>query len=214
MQIKRPTRTSIHTKPSDPSRRALILGAVAVPFIFSLPRPAAALTVDEASRLIGQLVSEVNAIINSGKPEQAMYSDFERVLWRYGDLPIIARSTLGVTWRNISDAQRRAFTEAFAVYLSRKYGKRFRQFRGAEIVVTETRPIKSFIEVASIADVPGEGRYNVRWHVSDRSGQTKMFNIFVEGVNLIATERAEVGAMLDRRGGNVDGLISDLRSNS
>jgi len=212
MPLQRLIRSSTPMKSSDPNRRNLLLGAMAAPVLFALPRPLVALTTDEASRVIGQLVSEVNAIINSGKPEQAMYNDFERILWRYGDLPIIARSTLGVTWRNISDAQRRAFTEAFAVYLSQKYGKRFRQFRGAQIVVTDTRPVKSFFEVTSVADVPGEGRYNVRWHVSDRSGQTKMFNIFVEGVNLIATERAEVGAMLDRRGGDVDGLIHDLRN--
>lgn len=212
MPIQRPIRPSTPMRPSEPGRRAVILSGLSVAAALALPRPARALTPDEASRLIGRLVSEVNAIINSGKPEQAMYRDFEKVLWRYGDLPVIARSTLGVAWRNISEAQQRAFTEAYAIYLSRKYGKRFRQFRGAEIQVTETRPIKSFIEVSSIADVPGEGRYNVRWHVSSRSGQTKMFNIFVEGVNLIATERAEVGAMLDRRGGDVDALISDLRS--
>jgi len=113
MPLQRLIRSSTPMKSSEPNRRNLLLGAMAAPVLFALPRPLVALTTDEASRVIGQLVSEVNAIINSGKPEQAMYNDFERILWRYGDLPIIARSTLGVTWRNISDAQRRAFTDQF-----------------------------------------------------------------------------------------------------
>ncbi len=207
-----PTRNSTPMR-SDASRRRFLLLAGAGALGLALrPGRAWALTNDEASRLISRLVAEVNGIINSGKPESAMFSDFEQVLWRYGDLPIIARATLGVPWRSISDQQRRAFTQSYAIYLSRKYGRRFSQFRGAQIRVTDTRPVNSFFEVSSVADVPGEGRYNVRWHVSDRGGSTKMFNIFVEGVNLIATERAEIGAMLDQRGGDVDRLIRDLRS--
>lgn len=210
MAMTSPTRSSIHM-PSDAGRRGFLLlaGAAGVGFLFR-PWPAAALTNAEASSLISRLVADVNTIINSGKPETAMFGDFEKVLWRYGDLPIIARATLGVPWRSINDRQRNAFTQAYASYLSRKYGRRFKQFRGAQIQVTDTRAVNSFFEVSSVADVPGEGRYNVRWHVSDRGGSTKMFNIFVEGVNLIATERAEIGAMLDQRGGDVDRLIRDL----
>lgn len=197
---------------SNLSRRDALAALGGASLLLAFPGSARALTTSEASGLISRLVSEVNSIINSSQAEQEMYAEFEKVLQRYGDLPIIARSTLGVAWRSINDRQRRAFTDAFAGYLSRKYGRRFRQFRGAKIEVTDTQPLNSFFEVSSVADVPGEGRYNVRWHVSDRSGKTKMFNIYVEGVNLIATERAEIGAMLDKRGGNVDGLIEDLRS--
>jgi phospholipid transport system substrate-binding protein len=46
--------------------------------------------------------------------------------------------------------------------------------------------------------------------VSDRSGQNKFFNMPIEGVNLLLTERTEIGAMLDKRRGNIDALIKDL----
>ncbi|WP_233252536.1 phospholipid-binding protein MlaC [Maritimibacter sp. 55A14] len=178
----------------------------------ALPLHAQALTLNEARELISRLVADINSVINSGAREQAMYRRFEGILQKYADVPIIARSALGVEWRSIDNSQRRAFTEAFQGYLSRKYGKRFREFIGGEIRVQDTRKVKSFYEVVSVADLRGEAPFEVLWHVSDKSGKPKMFNLYIEGINMLATERTEIGAMLDKRGGNVDALIQDLRT--
>ena len=56
----------------------------------------------------------------------------------------------------------------------------------------------------------GEAPFEVRWHVSDRSGQHKFFNLIIEGVNLLSAERQEIGAMLERRRGSIDQLVQDL----
>ena len=48
------------------------------------------------------------------------------------------------------------------------------------------------------------------FHVSDRSGRPLFFNMFIEGINLLLTERTEVGALLDRNGGDIDAMISAL----
>ena len=51
----------------------------------------------------------------------------------------------------------------------------------------------------------------VRWHVADKSGRDLFFNIIIEGVNMLASERAELGAMLDKRGGSIPALVEDLK---
>jgi phospholipid transport system substrate-binding protein len=38
--------------------------------------------------------------------------------------------------------------------------------------------------------------------------------MLVEGVNLLLTERTEIGALLDRHGGDFDKMISDLKKSS
>jgi phospholipid transport system substrate-binding protein len=53
-------------------------------------------------------------------------------------------------------------------------------------------------------------KVNVEFLVSDKSGSTRVFNIFVEGVNLLLTERTEVGALLEARGGSIAQLTKDL----
>ncbi|MFW5881589.1 MAG: ABC transporter substrate-binding protein [Roseicyclus sp.] len=52
----------------------------------------------------------------------------------------------------------------------------------------------------------------MRWLVSDGSGRTRFFNIIIEGVNLMVTERSAIGAMLDARGGDLGRLAADMRS--
>lgn len=194
------------------SRRAFGAGLAGAAAIAALPRAAAALTVEQAKALIDKAVGEVNRIISSGKSESAMFPEFERVFSRYADVPTIARSALGVAARSASNAQLSAFTKAYQGYLSRKYGRRFREFIGGKIEVNDARAIKSYYEVVSTAYLQGEAPFDLRWHVSDKSGKQLFFNIIIEGVNMLASERTEVGALLDKRGGDLDKLIADLKS--
>ena len=194
-------------------RRWVLMGGAALGFGALLPaRAVQALDVKSAKVLIGNLVSEINTIINSGTSETAMYKEFERVFIRYADVPIIARSALGIAARGASEAQMNAFTLAFQGYISRKYGSRFREFIGGNIEVEDARQIKSFYEVISTAYLRGEAPFEVRWHVSNKSGRDLFFNLIIEGINMVAAERTEIGALLDERGGNIEQLTKDLRS--
>ncbi|MDJ1009120.1 MAG: ABC transporter substrate-binding protein [Paracoccaceae bacterium] len=187
----------------------LLLGAAALPLVGT---PAHALTDGEARALIDRVVSDINRIINSGQSERAMYGDFERLFDRYADVPTIARSALGPAARSASRAQLAAFGDAFGAYLARKYGARFREFIGGSIQVTDARQLKNFVEVRSTVDLRGQAPFSVSFMVSDRSGADKFFDIVIEGISLLKTERVEIGSMLERRRGNVDQLIQDLRS--
>ncbi|MCB1366287.1 MAG: ABC transporter substrate-binding protein [Rhodobacteraceae bacterium] len=200
--------------PNDPmpNRRLALAGLLAGSIALAMPFPALALNDAEAKALIGKLVDDLNAIINSGRSEQAMFRDFEALFAKYGDVPIIARSSLGAAWRSASASQQSAYIAAFRTYMATKYGKRFREFIGGKIVVTGAKKVKSGYLVSSMAHLAGSAPFAVEWQVSDKSGQSKMFNIYIEGVSLLATERTEITAMLDQRKGNLDQLIRDLKS--
>jgi phospholipid transport system substrate-binding protein len=193
------------------SRRAFGTGIAAGLTVLALPRAAMALTVDQARALIDKAVADVNRIISSGASEGAMLAEFEKLFARYADVATIARSALGVAARSASKAQMAGFTKAYKGYISRKYGRRFREFIGGKIEVNDARAIKSYYEVVSTAYLQGEAPFDLRWHVSDKSGKQQFFNIIIEGVNLLASERTEIGALLDKRGGDLDRLIADLK---
>lgn len=197
--------------PSNPSRRSVIAGLLAGTAGLALSGPALALNTEQARSLIDNLVGEINRVINSGKSEARMLADFETIFKKYADVPIIARSALGVPARSASKAQMAAFTTAFRGYISRKYGRRFREFIGGSLEVREARKVKSFYEVKTTVRLRGEAPFEVIFLVSDKSGRDLFFNMYIEGVNLLATERTEIGAMLDKRRGNIDLLIQDLK---
>jgi phospholipid transport system substrate-binding protein len=196
---------------AETSRRSALLALAAFCAASVSGRGAAALTDAQARALVGRVVDEINTIINSGRSEAAMIREFEGVFSRYADVPVIARSVLGPAARNASAADLRAFTEAFQGYMARKYGKRFREFAGARIEVTGSQQVRTYYEVVSTARLRGQAPFEVRWRVSDRSGRDLFFDLIIEGVSMLVTERAEIGAMLDRRRGDLKGLIEDLR---
>ncbi len=187
---------------------AALAGGAAMALV---PGAAFALDVNSARALIDKAIADVNSVINSGKAEPAMYKDFEQIFASYADVPVIARSALGVAARSASASQMSAFTTAYQGYIGRKYGRRFREFIGGKIEVTDARPVKSYYEVISVAYLQGESPFDLRWHVSNKSGKDLFFNIIIEGVNMLASERTEVGALLDARGGDIDALIQDLQ---
>ena len=194
-------------------RRHFLTGTVAAVAATSFSAlPALALTPARARTLVDALVADINRVIASGQSQSAMNAEFERIFRRYADVPTIAAYALGVDGRRASAAQKRAFQEAFTGYISRKYGARFREFIGGRIEVNGVRQVKSFYEVNCIAHLRGEAPFALDFMVSDNAGRDLFFNMKIEGVNLLLTERTEIGAMIDRRGGDIDAMIQDLRS--
>lgn len=192
------------------SRRHFMALATAATATTLLPLPAAALSEGSARALVDSLVADINTVIASGKSQNAMIRDFERIFTQYADVSIMARYALGADARTASAAQIRSFTQAFQGYIARKYGKRFREFIGGRIEVKSARKIKSGYEIRSTAYLRGQSPFEVTFLVSDKSGRDLFFNMFIEGVNMLLTERTEIGALLDQRGGDLNRLIRDL----
>jgi phospholipid transport system substrate-binding protein len=199
--------TSMHL-----TRRAFGAGLAAGTGFLAFALPVRALTVDQARQLVDKLIADINATINSGKSEQAMFGDFEQIFVTYADVATIARSALGPASKQASAGQMSAFTKAYQGYISRKYGRRFREFIGGKIEVTDARPYKSYYEVISTASLQGESPFDLRWWVGDKSGRNLFFNIIIEGVNMLASERTEIGAILDQNGGDIEKLIDALNA--
>ena len=207
------TTAAVPERPASLTRRRMLVrfaGGVAA-ISLGVPGTASAQSPDAAAALVNEVVADVLRVINSGRGESAMFREFERIFRDYADVPIIAQSVVGPPWRSASAGDRSAFVQSFQGYMARKYGRRFRDFIGGQITVTGARPVRSFIEVISTVRLPGRSPFEVRWLVSDGSGRNRFFNIIIEGVNLMITERSEIGAMLDARRGNLGQLAADLR---
>ncbi|MBT9384133.1 ABC transporter substrate-binding protein [Pseudooceanicola sp. CBS1P-1] len=174
--------------------------------------PAFALSDSQAQALVQSVIDDITKVIDSGQSEPAMIKQFEGIFNRYADVSIIAQSCLGPAARSLSASQKAAYTEAFRGYISRKYGKRFREFIGAKFTMGKVAQVKTWTEVSVTANLRGQSPFEVRFLVSDRSGKNLFFDMLIEGISMRLTERSEIGAMLDKANGNIDGLIKALQS--
>ncbi|MEM1266185.1 MAG: ABC transporter substrate-binding protein [Pseudomonadota bacterium] len=191
------------------SRRTL-LGAVAA--LAVAPQLARAATTDQAVSFVNQIVGELMQIVRSSQSQSAALRQFEQMFDRYGDVPVIARSVLGQPWNSMSGGQQSAFVTAFRGYVANKYGSQFREFQDAQVQVTGAKDFgERGLVVSSRVSYAGSSPVAVDWQVSDRSGSLKMFNVLIEGVSMLTTERSEIRALLAQNGNNVDALIADLQ---
>nr|WP_044043080.1 ABC transporter substrate-binding protein [Octadecabacter antarcticus] len=191
------------------SRRTVIaLGGSGV--LAALPLPSFALTSNQAENLVNSAVADINGVIQSGANIDSMVDSFKGIFESYSDTAYVAAYALGNDGRSASDAQKRAFGDAFGNYLARKYGRRFNEFAGGEIQVQGSKIVNSYIVVNTVAVLRNQSPFQVDFQVSDRPGRPVFFNLIIEGINMLLSERAEIGAMLDARGGDLDALIRDL----
>ena len=195
--------------PNSTRRDFLGRGVLAVAVLAALP--AGAQTGNQAVALVRATVDEVLATVNSGRPPAQRYPAFQSIFNRRADIDAMARAALGPTARQLGAQDFAAFRQAMSGYVARKYGKRFQEFLGGRIEVGAARQLKSFWSVDSTAYLRGQTPTRVEWHVSDRSGQVRFFNLIIEGVSMLASEREEIAAMLARRRGDVRALIADLQ---
>ena len=188
------------------ARRSFLLGLTST----MVAGPAFALDKARATQLVDRLVAEINRTINFGGSEAKLLRAFENIFAQYADVNIIARSALGPAARSASSSELSAFILAFRGYIARKYGKRFQEFIGSEIVVKGTKNRGKFFEVDASVRLKGITPFKVSFRVSDRSGENLFFDIIIEGISLLSSERVEIGALLDARNGNIARLTRDL----
>lgn len=193
------------------SRRSILAGASGLMLSTAMPSYVLALSEDAAIRFIETVVADVHMIINSGKAEDAMLVDFEAIFRDYGEVSLIAKTALGAPGRRASKAQVSAYIDAFQGYISRKYGRQFRKFSGAEIDVVSSRDIGAKgVLVKSHVDRLRKSDFGLEWWVIEVNGRPKLFDLIIEGISMIATERTEIGAMLESFRGDIDKMTAKL----
>lgn len=201
---------SITKTPTLP-RRAVLAGAVGLMLSAALPTFAFGLTEGAAISFINTVMTDVHVIINSGKSEAQMLADFDGFFSKHAEVPLIAKTALGAPGRAASSSQLSAYIRAFQGYISRKYGRQFRDFIGAELNVISSRDLGAKgVLVTSKVDLPTRPDYDMDWWVIEINGRPKMFDLVIEGISMVSTERTEIGAMLESFGGDIDKMTARL----
>jgi len=170
-----------------------------------------ALEQSKAEDLIKKISFEVNNIISSSRDEPVIIGELEFVFKKYADTNIMALTTLGPARRTASASQLKFFKDSFQIYFLNKYARRFRELKDGEISILTSRSIRSGVEVKTRVHLIDWAPLEVLWLVSDRSGEVKIFNIIIDGINLLSSERVEIGVMLENRNGDIDLLSASLR---
>ncbi|MCE2481740.1 MAG: ABC transporter substrate-binding protein [Alphaproteobacteria bacterium] len=173
--------------------------------------PASRAEVDGPVGFIERLgVQAIEMLADPALTEQEQISEFRRILVAAFDLPTIARFVLGRYWRRATTEERREFESLLEDYIVTTYAARLGRYRGETLAVGAARGEGDILVASEI--IPHEGPpVRVDWRVRGGPGSYKIVDVVVEGISMVITQRSAFASVIQRSGGRVSGLLSELR---
>jgi phospholipid transport system substrate-binding protein len=182
---------------------ALIVGALAPTILAAAADPAAVIT------NLGNRALEV--LGKSATPAQRV-ARFHELFREDFDVPGIARFVLGRYWKTATPEQQQEFIKLFEDYIALVYSSQLSAYSGETLKVTGSRADPEGAIVASeIIRPSGAPPVKVDWHMTDQHGTYKISDVAVDGISMAVTQRSEFASVIQRNGGQVQGLIAMLR---
>ena len=186
---------------------ALVLG------LFLITKPAVSATdpaVDFVSQLANEMISDVLA---TEKPMTEKLDLFRSKFQNALDLKYIGQFVTGVYWRKASEADKKAFLDAFMEFTTKSWADKFNMYTGQTIVFKGTRNAQKgqlFVDSVIQNEPPAE----VIWRIREKDGSYKIVDIIVEGVSMAMSYRNEYSAYLQANSGSLKKLTQTLKEKS
>ena len=198
------------------SRRTFLAAALIAALIGAVGGQRAAASDDPAVAFVQGVGDDVIAILgdkaNSTLAERE--AAFRDMMGRGFDVPTVTRFVLGRHWKSATNEQRAEFSAIFLDFIARVYASRFdsysyggEQFTVRSVIADESgdKIVRSQVARPSGAD-PVELDFRVR----SKDGNHKVVDLYVEGISMLLTHRAEFSSVVNRKG--IDGLLSEIRA--
>src|SRR6516165_8960307 len=180
----------------------LIVGALA-PAILAAADPAG---------VINNLGNRALEVLGKNSTPAQRVTRFHELFRADFDVPGIARFVLGRYWKTATTEQQDEFTRLFEDYIALVYSSQLSAYSGETLKVTGSRADPEGAIVASeIIRPSGAPPVKVEWHLTDQHGTYKIRDVAVDGISMAVTQRSEFASVIQRNGGQVQGLIAMLR---
>ena len=181
----------------------LIVGAFGAPAILAAADPAA---------VINNLGNRALEVLGKNATPAQRVARFHELFREDFDVPGIARFVLGRYWKTATPEEQEEFVKLFEDYIALVYSNQLAAYSGETLKVTGSRTNAEEAIVASeIIRPTGSPPVKVDWHLTDRNGTYKISDVTVDGISMAVTQRSEFASVIQRSGGQVAGLIAQLR---
>ena len=181
-----------------------MLRAIILSTLFFMGALTAAAGIDK-SGTAESLVASTAVEINSGDEEKIADAVLQAL-----DVAAVSRFTLGRHARSLESSQVQAFTDAFEQYLRRLIVENRDMMLGADIEVTDSVQRNERDAVVTTRVTSNGEPVTLRWRVIQRKGEWSVVDLQFAGVWLAIEQRAQVSAILDRPGADIDDVIAQL----
>jgi phospholipid transport system substrate-binding protein len=173
-------------------------------------RPAAAAA--DPAVVIANLGNEAIQVLGKNVDPNLRVTRFRQLFQQDFNVPEISRFVLGRYWRLATPQQQQEFIRLFTSYIAFVYANQLAEYNGERLRVTGSRRAPDGELVASeIIRSDGRPPAQVEWLLTPENGAYKINDVIIEGISMAVTQRSEFAAVIQRNGGQLEGLIAALR---
>ena len=165
-----------------------------------------------AEQFIKSLADDATSSLTSETlTEKERQKQFRGLLNSYFDINGIGKWVLGRYWRKTSKNERLEYLVLFENLVVGTYANRFNKYKKEKLTVKSSSRRGKFALVKSQINGGKEKPIRIEWRVTRPNVNYKIFDIVIEGVSMIRTQRSEFSSVIRRNGGKVSVLLAALR---
>lgn len=182
---------------------------------FAAPLPARADEKQDASNFANDLGHKALAVItDSNLSKPARQAKLQELFEQNVDIDWIGKFVLGRYWRTATEEQKQAYLTSYRTFTIAHYTSNISDFTNANFEVTRVRPADGGGNVVVMRiKRPQAEDIVVEYTIRQQEGSgLKVYDIVVEGVSMITTQRSEFNSVVSQKG--IDYLTSQLRQRS
>jgi len=153
----------------------------------------------------------VSSLTSKTITEKERQNRFRKLLNSYFDINGIGKWALGRYWRKASKSERLEYLVLFEKLIVGTYADRFSKYTKEKLTVKGSSRRGQFALVKSQINGGKEKPIRIEWRVTRSKVDYKIFDIVIEGVSMIRTQRSEFSSVIRRNEGKVSYLLAALR---
>ena len=191
---------------------AVLLGGMGLPASANVDR------LDEGVAMINNLVSSVQDIAKQQSTSTEIHDQTNRIIDQFFDYESVASFTIGPYWRKASPEQKQDYLKTFREVLIVQVANNFDYFRTLEYHhVNAANKGQDWIIIDGIIHDTTNTYPDavISWRIRNIAGEPlTIFDLSVENVSMLITQKDENMAIIRQNKGNLDALIDLLRERS
>ncbi|MBV9828937.1 MAG: ABC transporter substrate-binding protein [Alphaproteobacteria bacterium] len=189
-------------------RPATIAAALFAGFLLVSPAVGHA---EDSRGFVQSLGQQAIQVLGPSVPPSQRLVRFRELFHNDFDVPGIGQFVLGRYWRMATPQEQQEFLGLFQEYIVRAYSARLGQYGGEPFRVTGERSAAEGTVVTSEIVRSNGAPVGVDWYLINLGGQWKITDVYVGGVSMKVTQRDEFASVIQRNGGQVSALLTQLR---
>ena len=172
---------------------------------------------EQASKYIENLAGKTLEIIQTKQNRDVKKDRLEKLFAGSVDIDWVGKFVMGRYWHKATDDQKKRYLKAYRDFVIGHYATRFSEYSSGKFTITGTSKLSDEDEYLINMQLDDSGTTNgepvlVDYKVRKAEKSFLVFDVIIEGVSMITTQRSEFASVITRNG--LDYLIDQLANKS